>query len=405
MIERLTPALPPVAAVIVAAGRGQRFGDPTPKQYLSLAGVPVLRRAVECFARHPGVGRVIVAIRPDDAARAHACLAGLACELIAGGAERQDSVRAGLEYLAQAETPPELALIHDAARPLVAPDLIDRILDALSAGAPWPADGALPCLTLVDTIKQVDAAGVMCATLDRNSLRRAQTPQGFRFAPILAAHRAAAGRALTDDAAVAEAAGLRVLAVDGDPLCLKITDRADLAALERVLGASAATELRVRTASGFDVHAFGPGDHVTLCGVRIPHDFGLVGHSDADVALHALTDAILGLLGEGDIGKLFPPSDPQWRGADSCLFLTEAARRFSDRGGVLDHVDLTLICERPKIGPHREAMRARIAAVLGLAVDQVSVKATTTEKLGFTGRGEGIAVQALATGRLATRRS
>jgi 2-C-methyl-D-erythritol 4-phosphate cytidylyltransferase/2-C-methyl-D-erythritol 2,4-cyclodiphosphate synthase len=292
----------------------------------------------------------------------------------------------GLESLAA--TPPARVLIHDGARPFVAAAVIDRVLAALA-----DSPGAIAALPVVDTLKQA-AGGRIAGTRDRTGLWGAQTPQGFRFAEILAAHRAAAGEELTDDAAVAERAGLAVTLVEGSRENMKVTSQDDLAVAERWLrGAQEET----RVGQGFDVHAFGPGDHVTLCGIRVPHDAGLVGHSDADVGLHALTDAILGALGAGDIGSHFPPSDPQWRGADSGKFLVHARDLVAAQGGRLLHLDVTLICERPKIGPHRDAMVARIAGLLDLPAGRVSVKATTTEKLGFTGRGEGIAAQAVAT--------
>jgi 2-C-methyl-D-erythritol 4-phosphate cytidylyltransferase/2-C-methyl-D-erythritol 2,4-cyclodiphosphate synthase len=279
-------------------------------------------------------------------------------------------------------------LIHDGARPFVAAAVIERVLAALADGP-----GAIAALPVVDTLKQADG-GRIAGTRDRSGLWGAQTPQGFRFAEILAAHRAAAGEDLTDDAAVAERAGLAVTLVEGSRENMKVTSQDDLAVAERWLrGAQEET----RVGQGFDVHAFGPGGHVTLCGIRVPHDAGLVGHSDADVGLHALTDAILGALGAGDIGSHFPPSDPQWRGTDSGRFLVHARDLVAAQGGRLLHLDVTLICERPKIGPHRDAMVARIAGLLDLPAGRVNVKATTTEKLGFTGRGEGIAAQAVAT--------
>jgi 2-C-methyl-D-erythritol 4-phosphate cytidylyltransferase/2-C-methyl-D-erythritol 2,4-cyclodiphosphate synthase len=280
-------------------------------------------------------------------------------------------------------------LIHDAARPFVEAPIVDRVLDALERSA-----GAIAALPLVDTVKRAAPGGTRIeATTSRERLWRAQTPQGFRFAEILAAHRAAAAQDLTDDAAVAEAAGLAVELVAGAEENFKVTTEADLARAERMAGGA----MEFRNASGFDVHRFAPGDAVTICGLRIPHDRKLEGHSDADVGLHALTDAILGAIGAGDIGLHFPPSDPQWRGADSAKFLAYAGALVARRGGRIVNLDLTLVCERPKIGPHREAMRARVAAILGIETERVSVKATTTEGLGFTGRGEGIAAQATAT--------
>ena len=383
--------MPATIALVVAAGRGARFGGP--KQYASLAGLPVLRWSLAAFARHPGVDEVRAVIHPDDAAPYASAASGLALGApIAGGATRQDSVRRGLEALAA--TPPERVLIHDGARPLVATATIDAVLGALAS-----EEGAVPALPVEDTLKRSADGARIEATAPREGLWRAQTPQGFRFAGILAAHRAAAGLALTDDAAVAERAGLAVALVAGDAGNLKITTADDLARAAALLGAG-----ETRTGTGFDVHRFGPGDHVMLCGVRIPHAAGLAGHSDADVALHALTDALLGAIGDGDIGAHFPPSDPRWRGADSALFLADAARRVRERGFALVNLDVTLICEAPRVAPHREAMRERLAAILGIGVERCSVKATTTEGLGFTGRGEGIAAQAVASVRRAAPR-
>ncbi len=308
---------------------------------------------------------------------------------VAGGPTRQDSVRLGLEALAVHR--PERVLIHDGARPFPDAALVDRVIDGLDK-----APAAIPCLPLSDTIKRVED-GVIQETIDRSALWRAQTPQGFHFDAILAAHRAAVGHDLTDDAAVAEAAGLTPLLVDGSEANLKVTTPEDLAAAERLI---AARQADIRVGQGFDVHAFGPGDHVRICGIEIPHEASLVGHSDADVGLHALTDAVLGAIGAGDIGMHFPPSDPRWRGASSDQFLRHAAGLVGKRGGAVAAVDVTIICERPKIGPHRAAMIDRVAAILGIAPDRVSVKATTTDKLGFTGRGEGIAAHAVATVRL-----
>ena len=374
-------------ALIVAAGRGQRFGGSLPKQYAALAGVPLLRHTLGAFARHPAVGRVRAVIHPDDRDLYEAAARGLdIAEPVAGGASRQESVLRGLESLE--DDAPARVLIHDGARPFVSAAIIDRVLAALET-----SPGAIAALPVVDTLKQ-ESEGRIAATRDRSGLWGAQTPQGFRYAEILAAHRAAAGEELTDDAAVAERAGLAVALVQGSRENLKVTSQEDLRSAERWLRAM---QDETRVGQGFDVHAFGPGDHVTLCGIRVPHEAGLVGHSDADAGLHALTDAILGALGAGDIGDHFPPSDPQWKGADSGKFLIHARDMVAARGGRLLHLDVTLICERPKIGPHRAAMVARIAGLLDLPAGRVSVKATTTEKLGFTGRGEGIAAQAIAT--------
>lgn len=377
-------------ALIVAAGRGTRLGAELPKQYLPLAGAAVLRHSARAFLDHPRIDRVRVVIHPDDGPRYAEAVSGLVLlPPVPGGASRQESVRLGLESLADA--PPDLVLIHDAARPFVGADLVDRVLDCLGE-----LPGAIPAVAVADTLKR-GAEGRIVGTVAREGLWRAQTPQGFRYPDILAAHRAAAGHELTDDAAVAEAAGLAVGLVAGADANFKVTTEEDLLRarqqLERPLG-------DLRSAQGFDVHRFGPGDQVMLCGVAVPHSHGLVGHSDADVGLHALTDALLGTIGAGDIGQHFPPSDPQWRGVDSATFLAHAAGLIAARGGAVGHVDVTLICERPKVGPHRAAMVARLAQILGLDASRVSVKATTTEGLGFTGRGEGIAAMAIATVRL-----
>lgn len=376
------------AALIVAAGRGQRFGSKLPKQYAELGGVPVLRHSLLTFLAHPQINRVGVVIHPDDRDLYDRAAEGLSLEQpVAGGDSRQASVRLGLESLAA--DPPDLVLIHDGARPFVSQIAIGRVLDALQR-----SPGAIAAQPVVDTLKRAQD-GCVAGTQDRNGLWRAQTPQGFRYTEIAEAHRAAAHKNLTDDAAVAELAGLPVALVEGGQENMKVTTQEDLEGAERWLRGAVAFETRV--GQGFDVHAFGPGDHVTLCGLRIDHDAGLVGHSDADVGLHALTDAILGALGAGDIGSHFPPSDPQWKGTDSAVFITHARDMVSERGGRINHVDVTLICERPKIGPHRDAMVKRLAELLQLSEDRISVKATTTEKLGYLGRGEGMAAQAMAT--------
>jgi len=382
--------MPSVHALVVAAGQGNRFGGPLPKQYLPLAGATVLRHAVSALTGHPRIAEVLVVIRPEDRARFEQAVAGLAVlPPVGGGATRQDSVRLGLEALAP--HCPDRVLIHDGARPFPDQALVDRIIDGLDRAA-----AAIPCLPLNDTIKRAEN-GAIRETIDRSSLWRAQTPQGFQFDAILAAHRAAVGRRLTDDAAVAEAAGLAPLVVAGSEDNLKITTPQDLTVAERSIAARLAD---VRVGQGFDVHPFAPGDHVSICGVKIPHDMSLVGHSDADVGLHALTDAVLGAIGAGDIGMHFPPGEPRWRGAASDQFLRHAADLVRAQGGVVSAVDVTIICERPRIAPYRGAMVERMAAILCLATNRVSVKATTTEKLGFTGRGEGIAAQAVATVRL-----
>lgn len=389
-------AMTRTVALIVAAGRGTRFGGPLPKQYCDLGGHAVLARTAAVLGRHAAIGAVRVVIHPDDRAHYDAAVAGLdLMEPVPGGASRQESVRLGLESLAG--DPPGLVLIHDAARPFLEATTIDRVIGALEE-----AEGAIAALPITDTVKLQDESGNSAGTVDRAGLWRAQTPQGFRFPAILAAHRDAPADGLTDDAAVAERAGLSVRLVQGSERNFKITTEDDLHRAEAMLAeaSSHATAWEFRTGMGFDVHRFGPGDRVWLCGVAVPHDQGLVGHSDADVGLHALTDAILGAIGAGDIGHHFPPSDPQWRGASSDLFLAHAGRLVAERGGAIVQLDVTLICERPKIGPHREAMVGRVGAILGLSPERVSVKATTTERLGFTGRGEGMAAQAIATVRL-----
>ncbi|MGE0713995.1 MAG: bifunctional 2-C-methyl-D-erythritol 4-phosphate cytidylyltransferase/2-C-methyl-D-erythritol 2,4-cyclodiphosphate synthase [Alphaproteobacteria bacterium] len=379
-------------ALVVAAGRGTRFGGELPKQYCDLAGRPVLRHAAESLRRHPAVDAVRVVIHPDDADLYGAATAGLdLLPPVAGGASRRQSVLNGLESLV--DLAPERVLVHDGARPLVDGAMVDRVLAALDGYA-----GAIPAVPVADTLKRAAADRSIAATVPRDGLWRAQTPQAFRFAALLAAHRAASGVATepTDDAQVLEEIGEKVALVMGSEDNIKITRDGDIArALHALMPAG---ETRVGT--GFDVHAFGDGDHVWLGGVRIPHDHGLVGHSDADVALHALTDAILGAIGAADIGAHFPPSDPQWRGASSDRFLAHAGGLVAERGGAVVHVDLTIVCERPRVGPHREAIIARVADILGLPASRVSVKATTTEGLGFTGRREGIAAQAVATVRL-----
>jgi 2-C-methyl-D-erythritol 4-phosphate cytidylyltransferase/2-C-methyl-D-erythritol 2,4-cyclodiphosphate synthase len=385
------------AVLMVAAGRGARAAgaNALPKQYVTIGGEPVLTRSLKTFLSHRAIDLVQVVIHPDDRAlydRAVAGLSGPIAPPVHGGPARQDSVRAGLLVLKAAR--PEHVLVHDAARPFLTHELIDRVLAALRQHA-----GAIAALPLADSLKRAGAHGLIAETIGRSGLWRAQTPQGFRFSAILDAHRAAAaaGRSdFTDDAAIAAWAGLAVALVPGEERNFKLTAAEDLAMAERLLaGAPAAPD--VRTGTGFDVHRFGPGDHVRLCGVDIPHSHTLEGHSDADVGLHALTDAILGALGEGDIGQHFPPDDPRWQGAVSAIFLKDAARRVAARGGRISNVDVTLLCEAPRIAPYRDAMRAEIAVLLGIEMARVGVKATTTEGLGFTGRREGIAAAATAT--------
>ncbi len=379
-----------IIALVVAAGRGTRLGGATPKQYLLLAGKPLLRHSLETLARHRAIDRVRVVFNPGDRDLYDEAVAGLdLLPPVAGGAARQDSVRLGIESLEGFK--PSRVLIHDAARPFLDGVTIDHVTAALDE-----APGAIPALPVRDTVKRA-TGGMVGATLDRAELWRAQTPQGFRYPEILAAHRNAKGLDLSDDAAVAERAGLAVKLVAGSEANFKVTTEEDLREAERRIASGLGD---VRTGQGFDVHAFGPGDHLWLCGVKLPHTHGLIGHSDADAGLHALTDATLGAIGAGDIGVHFPDSDPRWHGAPSHQFLRHAADLVKAKGGVIAHVDVTIICERPKIGPHRAAMVARIAEILGLDPARVSVKATTTEKLGFTGRGEGLAAQAIATVRL-----
>ncbi len=373
----------------MAGGRGNRFGGPLPKQYALLGGQPILRHTLAVFRATPGIDRIQVVIGSGDEAPYQTAIAGFDLPSpVEGGASRQHSVLNGLEALTA--QPPDLVAIHDAARPFVRPADIAACLKALSVSG---VDGAVLGVPLADTLKRVDG-GAIVETVPRAHLWRAQTPQVFRYAALLEAHRTAASlganeaTALTDDAAVAERAGLRVVMVAGHDDNRKITSADDL---------QQALAMETRTAFGFDVHGFGPGSAVMLGGVAIPHAQALAGHSDADVALHALTDAVLGTIGAGDIGKHFPPSDPQWRGAASDRFLRHAVGLVEAAGGRIVHLDLTLICEAPRIGPHREAMVESIARIAGVARDRVSVKATTTEGLGFTGRGEGIAAQAVAT--------
>jgi 2-C-methyl-D-erythritol 4-phosphate cytidylyltransferase / 2-C-methyl-D-erythritol 2,4-cyclodiphosphate synthase len=371
--------------LVLAAGKGKRLPGDAPKQYRDLGGMPVLRHALDAFVRHGRVDAVRVVYDPADRAHYDRAASGLRLlDPVAGGAERQDSVRLGLESLAARA--PARVLIHDGARPFPDAELIDRLIAALD-----DAPGAIAAIPVVDTLWR-EASGAVEALVPRERLWRAQTPQAFRYAEVLAAHRAAAGQNLTDDAAVAQAAGLRVSLVMASEANFKITTEADLARAARVV---APNDIRVGT--GFDVHKLGPGDAVWLCGVRVPHDAALDGHSDADVGIHAAVDALLGAIGQADIGAHFPPTDPRWKGASSDRFLAHAAALVRERGGDIRHLDVTLICERPKIGPHRDAMRARLAEILGIDVARVSVKATTTEGLGFTGRREGIAAQAAAT--------
>jgi 2-C-methyl-D-erythritol 4-phosphate cytidylyltransferase/2-C-methyl-D-erythritol 2,4-cyclodiphosphate synthase len=386
--------MPEVAAVIVAAGRGTRAGGDLPKQFRRIGGETMLRRTLSMFVEHSNVALVQPVIHTEDLALFQASTANITMlPPVFGGATRQASVRAGLEALAPRQ--PDIVLIHDAARPFATPELVARAIAATARSG-----AAIPALTVTDTVKTVDAEGLVDKTLDRNALRLVQTPQGFAFAPLLEAHRRAQAQGrqdFTDDAALAEWAGMKVAVFVGEPGNIKITNADDFARAEAMAFAGLGD---VRIGTGIDVHAFGPGDHVTIGGIRIAHSQALTGHSDADVALHALVDGILGALAEGDIGAHFPPSDPQWRGASSDRFLKFAVDRVSARGGRIAHLDLTIVCETPKIGPHRDAMRASIAELAGIETNRVAVKATTSERLGFTGRGEGIAAYATATIRL-----
>lgn len=384
-----------IAAVIVAAGRGQRVGGDIPKQYRAIAGEPVIRRTLKTFSSHPQIDVLQPVIHSDD----EPLFRGASSDVhklskpVAGGATRQISVFAGLQALEASA--PELVLVHDAARPFVSGALISR---AIKAGKEHGA--AVPGVAIADTVKAIDEDAIVRQTLDRSRLRVVQTPQVFAFAAILDAHRraAAAGRDdFTDDAALIEWAGQRVRVFEGEMENVKLTTNDDFVRAELLRGTALAD---VRTGTGFDVHAFTDGDHVMLGGVRIPHARAVTGHSDADVVLHALVDAILGALADGDIGQHFPPSDPQWRGASSDRFLTFACERARARGGVIANLDVTVVCESPRVSPHRDAMRARIAAIAGISMDRVAVKATTSEKMGFTGRGEGIVAMATATLRL-----
>ena len=369
------------AAILVAAGSGSRFGTETPKQFLPLLDRPVIRHAAEALSAH--VGGLLQPV--GEASPIAAALHGLTyLPPVPGGSTRQDSVRAGLEALAPHE--PDFVLVHDAARPLIPSGTIPALLAALR-----DTPGAIPAVPVADTLKRAES-GRIAATVSREGLFRAQTPQAFRFDVLLAAHQAGTVSA-TDDAALLEAAGLAVALVPGSEDNIKITYKDDLMRLERAMSA----QLIPRVGIGFDVHALEAGRPLILCGIEVPHERGLAGHSDADVGIHALCDAIYGALAEGDIGRHFPPPEEMWKNADSARFLIHAANRIAARGGVLANADVTLICERPRITPHAPAMIARLAALLGVEAGRVSVKATTTERLGFTGRGEGIAAQAVAT--------
>ena len=377
-----------IAVLIVAAGKGERAGGGVPKQFRQLGSRPLLRWSVDVFGTHPAVTSVHVVIGADQHTHYERATRGTSLPPpIVGGEQRQDSVRNGL--LALAQQAPEHVLVHDAARPLAGRTVIDGVIAALLSGA----DAAIPMIPVADTLRRRNDDGTW-DVVPRTNLHRAQTPQGFRFDKILEAHLAHAKSSVTDDMAIAELAGLKIVATAGEESNLKVTEPEDFAIAERLLSSTCAEP---RSGMGYDVHRFAPGDHLWLCGIRVAHDHGLEGHSDADVGLHALTDAILGAIGAGDIGQHFPPSDERWRSASSSIFLAHAASLVRARGGQIAHCDVTIICESPRIGPHREAMRGRIGEILGIDVSRVSVKATTTEGLGFTGRREGIAAQAVAT--------
>jgi 2-C-methyl-D-erythritol 4-phosphate cytidylyltransferase/2-C-methyl-D-erythritol 2,4-cyclodiphosphate synthase len=383
-----------IAAVIVAAGTGARVGGNVPKQFRAIGGESLLRRSLLMFVEHPQVDLVQPVVRQEDVDlyRQHAVRLDVLPPVF-GGVSRQASVHAGLDAIA--ERKPGIVLIHDAARPFATAGLLSRAITAVKQ-----TGAAIPALPVTDTVKTVDADGHVDKTIDRTILRLVQTPQAFTFAALLEAHRRAQAQGrddFTDDAALAEWAGLKVSTFAGEPSNIKITNEADFARAEMIAFGALGD---VRTGTGIDVHAFAPGDHVTIGGIRIAHDRSLTGHSDADVGLHALVDAILGALADGDIGAHFPPSDPQWRNASSDRFFAFAVERVKARGGRIAHLDLTIVCEEPKIGPHRNAMRGNIAKLAGIVLDRVALKATTSEKLGFTGRGEGIAAYATATIRL-----
>jgi 2-C-methyl-D-erythritol 4-phosphate cytidylyltransferase/2-C-methyl-D-erythritol 2,4-cyclodiphosphate synthase len=379
-----------VTALIVAAGSGSRMGGDLPKQYRPIAGKSVLAHAVDALASHPRIDAVRVVIGDGQQDAAQQALAGRDVgQLILGGETRQDSARLGLEALS-AEGAPDIVLIHDAARPFCPTEVVDRLLKALDSNS-----AAVPALPAADTLMRGKGKH-LGDTVDRTHLNQIQTPQAFHFDRIFDAHRTKASESFTDDATLARAASIDVVRVQGDEALNKLTLPGDFARAEAQL----ATRLIPRTGLGFDVHAFAGEGPVMMGGIAVPHQRGLAGHSDADVVLHSITDALLGAAGLGDIGQHFPPSDRRWKGADSSIFLGHAAELVRDAGGIIDHVDCTVICEAPKVGPHRDAMRSRVAEILGLATSAVSIKATTTERLGFAGRGEGIAAQAVANIRM-----
>jgi len=374
-----------IAAIIVAAGRGARAGQGLPKQWRPLAGRIVLAHTLDAF-RQAGIPRLVLVVHPDDLDRAQT-LVSADLSIVTGGDTRVASVRAALESLAQ--DAPHLVLIHDGARPLVSAIVIQDVCTALS-----DATGAAPALPVVDALWRADN-GQVSAAVNRAGLFRAQTPQGFDFNAILAAHRAHTGDA-ADDVEIARAAGMEIIMTPGCEENIKLTYQPDFDRAERLIAQRQGHDMEIRLGNGYDVHRFGPGTGCWLCGILVPHERGLQGHSDADVGMHALTDAIYGALAEGDIGRHFPPSDPQWKGAASDIFLRHAVALMQQRGYRLNNCDITLVCERPKIGPHAAAMQAALAKIMGCAPDKVSVKATTSERLGFTGREEGIAALATA---------
>jgi 2-C-methyl-D-erythritol 4-phosphate cytidylyltransferase/2-C-methyl-D-erythritol 2,4-cyclodiphosphate synthase len=374
-----------VTALIVAAGKGERLGGGLPKQYRPIGGKPVVRWAAEAMLHHPSIDQVRVVIGSGQEELAGAALNGLAIgDLVEGGAERSDSVLNGLQAIGEGSV-----LVHDAARLFCPPAVIDRLLAALKG-----SDGAVPVLPVADTLAWGDAT--LEAPVERKGLLRVQTPQAFHVEDLIYAYEEAGRASATDESTVMLAAGLKVATVEGDPLLEKLTTQADWERAEAII----ASRMVPRTGMGFDVHGFAGEGPIILGGMEVPHPRGLAGHSDADVVLHSITDALLGAAGLGDIGDHFPPSDARWKGASSDRFLIHAAGLIRERGGIIDHVDCTVIAEEPKVGPHRSAMRERIAAILGLGTDQVSIKATTTEGLGFTGRREGIAAQAVASIRM-----
>lgn len=379
---------PRASVILVAAGRGTRLGDGLPKQYRPIFGRSVVQRAIDGVRTALPDASIVTVIAEDAEALYQVATDADRPRSVTGGESRQASVLRGLEALES--DAPDIVLIHDAARPFGIETVAARLVARAAEGG-----GVAPALEVPDTLRRAEDGAFRA--MARDGVWRVQTPQAFRYADILAAHRRCAGQSLTDDLSVAEVAGLSVTLIPGDARAFKITTPADFSQAEAVVLAAHAD---VRTAHGYDVHAFGPGDHVVLCGVRVPHGFALAGHSDADVGLHALTDAVLGTIGAADIGAHFPPSDPQWRGAASEAFLRHANSLVAAKGGIVAHVDVTIVCEAPKIGPHRAAMVSRLADILGLAADRVSVKATTTEGLGFTGRRKGIAAYATATVRL-----